>query len=318
MKAPSNNFAKNILLKWNIQTDVQFVRGVENFVYRTNDSSKYLRLTLPSHRKKREIEAELKWMDTLSKNNVRIVQPLLSNESQFVEEFIYNDQVVFATLFKAAPGRTPEKPEDYNPTFLKNWGAYIGNLHKYSSISPLNSRLSWDTEPGFILAETALINNKNHCYDIYQQLKSYLQSLPKDSSCYGLVHADLHQGNFFITEDYKITAFDFDDCQYHWHIYDLAVVMVSLKSMFKQKQWSLDHKACFSYVLEGYRLTHNLTPLWEERITAFTYWRNALLYFWAKARIEGDQILSEDLPRVTKMIEEISLSLQSFSPALLI
>ena len=58
--------------------------------------------------------------------------------------------------------------------------------------------------------------------------KGWLDSLPKDDDCYGLIHADIHQGNFFVDENDNITIFDFDDCHYHWFAYDLAVPLFGL------------------------------------------------------------------------------------------
>ncbi len=42
----------------------------------------------------------------------------------------------------------------------------------------------------------------------------YLRTLPKGIDEYGLIHQDLHGGNFFVDDAGNMTIFDFDDSQY--------------------------------------------------------------------------------------------------------
>jgi Ser/Thr protein kinase RdoA (MazF antagonist) len=65
-----------------------------------------------------------------------------------------------------------------------------------------------------------------------QQIKSLfrdtirtIQSLRVESSGYGLIHQDPHQGNFFVDDDGCLTFFDFDDCSYSWFVEDIALVL---------------------------------------------------------------------------------------------
>jgi Ser/Thr protein kinase RdoA (MazF antagonist) len=54
---------------------------------------------------------------------------------------------------------------------------------------------------------------------------AHLRSLPTPVDGYGLLHTDLHHGNFFVDEG-RITAFDFDDIGYNWFASDIAVLLL--------------------------------------------------------------------------------------------
>jgi Ser/Thr protein kinase RdoA (MazF antagonist) len=55
-----------------------------------------------------------------------------------------------------------------------------------------------------------------------------IRVLPAIGDEYGLIHGDLHKGNFFLDARDRPTLFDFDHCGYGWRSYDLAVCKGSL------------------------------------------------------------------------------------------
>jgi len=52
-----------------------------------------------------------------------------------------------------------------------------------------------------------------------------MNDLPKDPKEFGLVHGDFLFSNYFFDDDNNITVFDFDECEYSWYMYDIAVCM---------------------------------------------------------------------------------------------
>ena len=55
------------------------------------------------------------------------------------------------------------------------------------------------------------------------ELREQVLALPRDEGRYGLIHADPHGGNVAVTEDGRLTLFDFDHGGLGWRAYDLAV-----------------------------------------------------------------------------------------------
>lgn len=56
-----------------------------------------------------------------------------------------------------------------------------------------------------------------------EELREQVLALPRDGTQYGLIHGDPHRGNVAVTEDGRVTLFDFDHGGFGWRAYDLAV-----------------------------------------------------------------------------------------------
>ena len=57
---------------------------------------------------------------------------------------------------------------------------------------------------------------------LVETLKTKLMEFPITELDYGVCHGDIHGGNVHVTQNQKVTFFDFDDCGPGWRVYDLA------------------------------------------------------------------------------------------------
>ena len=75
----------------------------------------------------------------------------------------------------------------------------------------------WD-HPVFTPAERALV------IETRDRLRGAMDRYGRDPSTFGMIHADLHDGNLLVGGD-RLTVIDFDDCAFGWHAYDMAVAL---------------------------------------------------------------------------------------------
>jgi Ser/Thr protein kinase RdoA (MazF antagonist) len=75
----------------------------------------------------------------------------------------------------------------------------------------------WD-HPVFTPGERALV------IETRDRLRGAMDRLGRDPSTFGMIHADLHDGNLLVGGD-RLTVIDFDDCAFGWHVYDMAVAL---------------------------------------------------------------------------------------------
>jgi Ser/Thr protein kinase RdoA (MazF antagonist) len=113
-------------------------------------------------------------------------------------------------------------------------GSTIGKIHalaaQFNQTQPTKIRPEWDGIPNNFNPESdqdpglAILNAER------EKVVNYLNSLPQELGSFGLIHGDLHLGNFFVdVTGNKITLFDFDDCVYGWFMMDNAILRETVR-----------------------------------------------------------------------------------------
>lgn len=270
---------------WNLGDEIKFHRRVANFVYfaQMDGREVVLRLTEPTHRTLKEIESELHWLNFLSENGMQVAHPIQSLNGALAVE-MPGENKYFAAVFEKAPGSSLND-EDINDELLKTWGQYLGKMHRltqtYKPPSPILPRQQWEKDESLAMALRSMDRDDPIPYQRMNELLEWMRSLPQTENCYGLVHTDLHRGNFFV-KDGIITAFDFDDSCYQWFSYDFTAPINSVHKNFSEGNKHPDKNKTLEIFLSGYRLENNLDPIWVERIKIFDKHRAALVYHWIK------------------------------------
>ncbi|MGZ5279293.1 MAG: phosphotransferase enzyme family protein [Pseudobdellovibrionaceae bacterium] len=271
---------------WNIQTEPLFHRRVANFVYFTqaDDREVVLRLTEPSHRKSQEIESELHWMSYLTANGMRIAAPIRTFNQQLTIE-LPGEKNFFVALFEKAPGSLLSDEGTVSEEMVLTWGQYLGKMHRLTRayVPPLEiqSRQQWEKDESLAIALRSLDRSDSLPYTRMHELLEWMRSLPQANECYGLIHSDLHRGNFF-TDKGEITAFDFDDSCYQWFSYDFVAPVNSVHSNFYEGNRHPDKDRTIETFLKGYSRENQLDQIWIERIKLFDKLRAVLTYHWIK------------------------------------
>ncbi|MET1180777.1 phosphotransferase [Peribacillus simplex] len=258
----------------------------ENYVFEVyRDGTPYiLRMTHQSHRTKGQVLAELKWIEYLQNNSCEIPKVLSSKENNLVEIVKGSDGTEFyCCLFEKAPGvRMKVTDENFDEPLFFEWGRTIGQMHKQTkNYQPETKyrRLDWHEEE--------LLNAELYQSDVPEQLmhqqeliKKNLDALPVHQDNFGLIHSDIHNGNFHFHEG-KIHVFDFDDCSYHWFASDLAIPLYYLIwSLEREGIKGLDEYAAkfMRAFIKGYETENILAPEAYESIPLFLKLRDLTLY----------------------------------------
>lgn len=113
-------------------------------------------------------------------------------------------------------------------------------------------------------------------------LQEAIDGMGTDERVFGLIHADLHHGNYLF-HGQEVRAIDFDDCGWGHFLYDLAVT-----------QWYLQARPDFQALrqahLEGYS---SIRPLDEEQlsqISTFIAARTLLMALYMAGRVDNPKL----------------------------
>ncbi|MFE4243851.1 phosphotransferase enzyme family protein [Peribacillus butanolivorans] len=287
----------------------------ENYVFEVyRDGTPFiLRLTHQSHRTKEQVLAELKWIEYLQNNGSDIPKVIPSTENNLVEIVTGLDGTNFyCCLFEKAPGaRMKVTDENFNEHLFFEWGKTIGQLHKKTkSYMPGTEykRLNW--------YEEELLNATLYHVDVPEQvihqqelIIKKLNALPVHQDNFGLIHSDIHHGNFHYHEG-KILVFDFDDCSNHWFASDLAIPLYYFMwSLEREGVNDLDGYATefMREFIKGYETENHLAPEDYETIPLFLKLRDLTLYsfFYKKYDLKNtDSQLNKTVQKIERRIKE--------------
>ena len=266
-------------------TDKKKLGDFENYVYEVKQGEEVwiLRLTHSSHRTFEEIEAEVDWVNELHRGGVNVSRAHSSSNGKKVERIIVENGSFFACLFEKAPG-FGVKPDDptFGPQLYETWGREVGKMHRISMHDhPRGRRPRWDESD--LLRFTHYLTSKEDSSLIKEgeKLVEEIKSFHETGETFGLIHSDVHHGNFFY-DGKEIHLFDFDDSMYHYYVSDIAIPVyyaVWRKCGNEAKEIRAQFATEFLFwFLKGYREETNISNEWLRTLPLFLRLRDYELY----------------------------------------
>ncbi|MDI9458391.1 MAG: phosphotransferase [Bacillota bacterium] len=291
----------------------------ENYVYegKIGGTCYVLRLTHSSHRSTNMVLGELEWINFLAENGVSVAKALPSTSGKLAEEIHVGEDFFIASVFQKAKGRLLDRSNPAEPTreVITEWGRTIGKMHRATKhFEPSEERFrrpQW-FEDNLMCFENHLPAEDKHIVDIGYSLLEYAKKLPQSQDSYGLIHTDVHMGNFFVDEG-KITVFDFDDCSYQWFASDIAI---ALYYTIWWKFGGQDTREKDAYAREflrdfmiGYNAENRLEDYWLNELPFFMKLRDIILYAVFHKKLD-----QSGLQRFSKLLDEIRTRIEQEVP----
>ncbi|UCD63846.1 MAG: phosphotransferase [Candidatus Zixiibacteriota bacterium] len=297
------------------------------FEYRYRGVDRVLRITPGSHRSVDQIRGELEWMNYLNDSGVSVIRGLPSNRGLLVEPIEIEptgpatDNLYSVVSFTRAPGAGPAR-EVWNANLFKVWGQTIGRMHAatkdYRPSDPALRRHTW-YEDEDLCGREHIPPDQNAVRQKYDSLMKYLRSLPTPPDAFGVVHEDMHHGNFFV-DDGRITVFDFDDCQYHWFAADLSIpLFYVMRNKVLNDRSTEFARHFFGCLMEGYNRENSISRKWLEQIPCFLKLREMILYIiiYAEGIQDSDEwcrdFMENRRERIEKDIPVVDIDFSQFA-----
>ncbi len=246
---------------------VEELGGFENlmFSYMKDDVKHVLRITHKDHQLYEHILAELEFINYLFDNGANVVTPIASVNGLLAEKL--EEDGFMASCFLFAKGRHVKR-EDISPDFYREYGKSVALLHKLTTdFEPEFRRYSWDEDILYTTATKYLPKEQMGLVDQTLLLFDRINKYPKMEESYGLIHTDMHMGNFFVHGENELTIFDFDDSAYKWFISDIAIVVFYQIWLDPKNTEKVDY--LMTHFMEGYNEVYQLDDSWFERFDEF-------------------------------------------------
>jgi len=290
----TNKILEEAARRFNVTVEENPLGDFENYIFHAKDESGVsyvLRLTHSSHRSEKQVEAELDFLQYLKEHGAKIAGPYYSESRKLVEGIRTVDGTFFyASLFAYAKGERVKGDTSiyWGNEFFEAWGKAIGQLHRLTIDYPKTKyRDTWEVEEKAIIDELDDEKVQNIAYILMEEIKA----LPMEKRTFGLMHGDIHQGNFHY-DGKELTIFDFDDATYNYFIHDLAMVIYYsvLSTAWTEQEKTLFARKQLQVLRKGYELEHQLEESWYESLPLFLRLRDIGLYGTIQKKFKGKEM----------------------------
>ncbi len=291
----------------------------ENYVYegKVGGVSHILRLTHSSHRSTNMVLGELEWINYLAENGVSVAKAFSSTSGKLAEEIRVGEDYFVASLFQKAKGRLLDRnnPAEPTPEVITEWGRTIGKMHRATKhFEPSDERFKrpqWFEDDLMCFAKY-LPKEDKHIVDMGYSLLEYAEKLPQSKDSYGLIHTDVHAGNFFV-DDGRITVFDFDDSSYQWFASDIAIALYyTIWRKFdghEQREKDTYAQEFLENFMIGYSAENRLDDFWLNELPYFMKLRDITLYTVFHKKFDQSR-----LQRYSKLLNGIRTRIEQEAP----
>jgi len=215
------------------------------------------------------IESELLWLNAIAHDtNVIVPQPVQNRFGEWVTSFTRTEtgMKIPCSLLRWVDGN--HLSGEPTPLQIKQLGMLMARLHQHSSSWSLPSSFSrpiHDVEQIKLAVSQLgiLVQNKIISVDHYQlfqtaaaQVQTFMAELQQNHITWGLIHADLHQGNYLFYGE-EVCPIDFSRCGFGFYLYDIGQAVGDIDASLR------------SHFFEGYTCVRSLPNHYQSIVEAF-------------------------------------------------
>lgn len=292
---------KAVQLFYPTVSSIRLLNYSENITYlaehKDGNDPTILRLNRPGYHTKKELEAELIWMEAIKAHTSIIVpEPIAGANGEFIQEITGlkgNEQPYHCVMFSYLKGEIPDEMNEHAlPSHFENLGEITAQLHNHVRSwkgSKIICRPTWEYET--MLGKKAKWGRWQEGLGITPQLISLFEKVSntiylrlnrfgKTPDRFGLIHADLRLANLLVEGD-RLKVIDFDDCGFSWFLYDLAAAL----SFIEHKDYVPDLIQAW---LKGYKKVRTISKEEENEIPTFIMLRRLMLIGWIGSHLDNE------------------------------
>ncbi len=254
IKSLTERDLKEVMALYDIPLETnRLVMISQNATYNINESYA-LKMMDGSDRDLDQIEAQLDYEAFLIKHGIRIPCVYQTKDRQrIVVRDIGHDRVFFILMAWIEGKPLSRQAAESNAALIVQWGDLMGRMHALANSFPwTDKRFHYQDDPTLSHAESILSTHHPEMLKDYQMTLRTIQTCPKNANTYGMMHADMHQGNLLLCGK-DLVVLDFDDCCYGYFMMDLAAAFDGYMADIPMgDEWIKDAMFFLKTIGEGY------------------------------------------------------------------
>lgn len=254
--------------------DLKILKAYTNYIYESGH--KILQLTSTNYRTFEEIATEIVWLNYLNENDCEVVKVVKSNRGNWVESVGEYAVICYEKIIGQRLSR-----KDWTAPHFHKLGKLTGKLHKVGQQFEATQNpqlLNWDEIPK-AKSIALLPKDDRNLPELALQVQHKLNQIPFSNKNYGLIHYDIHHGNYFLRDtDEKFILFDFEMMCKSWYVMEIAVVLYYILNSTPIKEESATTELFLNHFIAGYQQSFEFDKQELEFIPTLLLYRDLLVY----------------------------------------
>ncbi|WP_273851920.1 phosphotransferase enzyme family protein [Guptibacillus spartinae] len=227
------------------------------------------------------------------------VSPAITSVNGEVVEKVMLDREMLTVVYQSAPGIHLSR-KLWQPNVFHKLGRQIGRLHrlsqKFEEIHPVHHINDWYENEEYAFLKY-IPKEERTIREVAHDILSTIKNLSKSYSNYGLLHGDLCLENLLVDQESNLTMIDFQDCEKHFYVFDLAAAVYSAMEYSYVGGGNIGDygRAMTKAIIDGYQEENNLSPEMKGQLPLFIKLKEVFEYslmhmYWDQDRLTEDQV----------------------------
>jgi Ser/Thr protein kinase RdoA (MazF antagonist) len=264
-----------------------------------------------AQRTRDEIAAEWHFVDYLAEHAIPVAPAIATTTGEQIITLQAPEGVRYAVVTTFVSGQHLRRRPSVEAT--RRYGEIIATMHVLADHAPTAfGRTTQDIaarlDQAILGIRTILghgLTERAYLEQCGQELHALLQTLPKESPAYGIIHGDAIRANALVGDDGSVTVIDFDWYGQGWRAYDIASYLLTIRG-------SQDEQPFAEAFLSGYSAVRPLTtheyrslPLFEAVRAMLEIGTPALhVNLWGSAYLES--FFVQSLERLKRAMQQLA------------
>jgi len=247
--------------------EIQELSGFHNEIYKGIKKKKKIIIRVSDRRSFAEIMSEVHLLEDLSRV-INVHEPRQVNHHYVIIKDQY--RLSFYSYLEAKDWRHTQLTAQIH----FHAGLVLGKIHLHTMGKKDYLRNRYDQHPDLKLVDHLNQSIQDACKETLTKIKH----IDKTNQSFGLIHGDYLYSNL-LYQNQEVIVIDFDDIEYNYYIYDVAVYMFYLLLGGNPSQMDIEPNIeVFKNFMQGYRSVNKETILPFDQIQTFFRLRQIKLY----------------------------------------
>ena len=254
--------------------DLTLLQAYSNYIFATK--TKILQITPAAYRSASALAIEVDWINYLNQNGLEVVKLVKSTQGRWLEPLDGGTAICYEKII----GQKVTKA-DWSAKYFTRLGQFTGQLHCLGKAFERERSYSipnWDEIPKSRFAAYLPIDDRALPV-LLESLMTKFRKQERTTQNYGLIHYDIHRGNYFLQEaTNKLILFDFEMMCRSWYINEIAVILYYILNSVTFEEREQLTTLFLSSFFDGYRKEMEIDEKEKLRIPSLLLYRDLLVY----------------------------------------